>query len=290
MPTDNRRVATYLPKEINDRFTAFKNERGIKGDSQALIVILSEFLGVSQQVSHQVDSGLTQRVEILENKLIVLKDELLSELTSKLLLMNIQIQPTNDSLSELLEEETSLMEARTQTEIPNGVDGELLDKEVSPVESSELPETENNSTNDSLTDTSSDLSSELLDKEISLVESSDSPISILDEPLKNDLLPSLPSGGGRKRGRPKVSGVSTDGMLSTGELAKRLGVSSSSLSHWKPGGRREKSPEGILKATRKEDPEGIGWIFVPEVNHFRPEREPSSSSPEVLQSELLESE
>lgn len=55
MPTRNRRVATYLPKEVDDRLEAFKADRGIEGDSQALIIILSEFLGVAQQVAHQVD-------------------------------------------------------------------------------------------------------------------------------------------------------------------------------------------------------------------------------------------
>lgn len=44
MPTENRRIATYLPKQVDERLEAFKAERSIKGDSQALIVILSEFL------------------------------------------------------------------------------------------------------------------------------------------------------------------------------------------------------------------------------------------------------
>jgi hypothetical protein len=55
MPTENRRVATYLPKELDDRFKAFIADRQLKGDSQALIVILSEFLGVSLPVAQKVD-------------------------------------------------------------------------------------------------------------------------------------------------------------------------------------------------------------------------------------------
>lgn len=55
MSTQNRRVATYLPKDIDEMFQAFKTERGIDGDSKALLVILSEFLGVSQKVGHEVD-------------------------------------------------------------------------------------------------------------------------------------------------------------------------------------------------------------------------------------------
>ena len=57
MPTKNRRVATYLPQEISASFEAFKVARDIDGDSQALITILSEFLGVSQQVAHSVNSA-----------------------------------------------------------------------------------------------------------------------------------------------------------------------------------------------------------------------------------------
>lgn len=55
MPTKNRRVATYLPQELDASFEAFKVARDIEGDSQALITVLSEFLGVSQQVAHSAN-------------------------------------------------------------------------------------------------------------------------------------------------------------------------------------------------------------------------------------------
>ena len=55
MPTQNRRVATYLPPEIDDRLKAFIAERKLKGESQALITILSEFFDVSYTVARQVD-------------------------------------------------------------------------------------------------------------------------------------------------------------------------------------------------------------------------------------------
>jgi hypothetical protein len=73
MPTANRRVAAYLPKEIDDRFSAFKSDRGIEGDSQALITILSEFLGVSQKVTHSVDylSSFATKDELTELNLKV---------------------------------------------------------------------------------------------------------------------------------------------------------------------------------------------------------------------------
>lgn len=55
MPTQNRRVATYLPPELDDRLKAFITERSLKGESQALITILSEFFNVSYSVARQVD-------------------------------------------------------------------------------------------------------------------------------------------------------------------------------------------------------------------------------------------
>lgn len=64
MPTENRRVATYLPKEIDSAFKAFKDERGI-GDSAALILILCERLGVTHSVN-QVDYSRFATVGQLE--------------------------------------------------------------------------------------------------------------------------------------------------------------------------------------------------------------------------------
>jgi hypothetical protein len=82
MPTQNRRIATYLPPHIDEPFKAFKSQRDIKGDSEALIAILSEYLQVSQEVAYPSSSNLLQRIEAIEEKLGSLKGELLSELKS----------------------------------------------------------------------------------------------------------------------------------------------------------------------------------------------------------------
>jgi hypothetical protein len=74
MSTKKRRIATYIPTEIEDKFQEFKKEREV-GDSQALILILTEFLGVSQQVAYSSSS-----LEIIKNELLIeLKSELLKE-------------------------------------------------------------------------------------------------------------------------------------------------------------------------------------------------------------------
>lgn len=82
MPTQNRRIATYLPQHIDNAFKAFKSQRDIKGDSEALIAILSEYLQVSQEVAYPSSSNLLQRIEVIEERLGSLKSELLSELNS----------------------------------------------------------------------------------------------------------------------------------------------------------------------------------------------------------------
>lgn len=84
MPTQNRRVATYLPPHIDEPFKAFKSQRDIRGDSEALIVVLSEYFQVSQEVAYPSSSNLLQRIEAIEERLGSLKSELLGELKSKL--------------------------------------------------------------------------------------------------------------------------------------------------------------------------------------------------------------
>ena len=84
MPTQNRRIATYLPPHVDEPFKAFKSQRNIKGDSEALIAILSEYLQVSQEVAYPSSSNLLQRIEVIEERLGSLKSELLSELKIEL--------------------------------------------------------------------------------------------------------------------------------------------------------------------------------------------------------------
>jgi hypothetical protein len=84
MATQNPRVAAYVPQVIYDHLKNFRDERSLKSDSQAIIFALTEFFGVSQEVAHQSDSNLVQRIESLEARFSQLKEELLSELKSEL--------------------------------------------------------------------------------------------------------------------------------------------------------------------------------------------------------------
>lgn len=129
MPTKNQRVASYLPSHLNDRLQSFKVERSIEGDSQALIVVLSEFFGVSQKVAHQgssVNLELQERVKGLEERITQLKDELMSELRR-----------------ELLENRSSSIEqakAEVKDELLSELKGESLRAEVVPGQLELIPD------------------------------------------------------------------------------------------------------------------------------------------------------
>jgi DNA-binding transcriptional regulator YiaG len=204
MPTENRRVAAYLPKEIDEQLKAFKIARELatperltdkqsEADSQALIIILSEFFGVTHQLAQTVDYS------------VFVTAEQFAELTSKV---------------------SELSDAIQRSSSPDTVLNELLDQ------------------------------IEQLEKRIESLEL-----------VKNREL-----------------------TLSVGELAKRLKMDSSTLSHWKSAGKKGKPPDELLKATRSKDPDGIGWTLIPEINRFKPERELPGSSSDVLQGELLNTE
>jgi ATP-dependent exoDNAse (exonuclease V) beta subunit len=103
MPTDKHRVAAYLPKEVDEKFQVFKTEREV-GDSQALILIVSEFLRVSREVTHSNDSLLTEKIQLLGQEIedLRLDINLLGELKSELLLkIEQEALERNNKISEL---------------------------------------------------------------------------------------------------------------------------------------------------------------------------------------------
>jgi hypothetical protein len=82
MSTVKHRIAAYLPSDVDEKFQAFKQERGV-GDSQALILILTEFLGVSQEMSHSNSLDIDALKSELLSELELRFSELKSELSSK---------------------------------------------------------------------------------------------------------------------------------------------------------------------------------------------------------------
>jgi molybdopterin converting factor small subunit len=141
MSTKNQRVAAYFPGHIHKQLQAFKAERAIKGDSQALIVILSEFFGVEQEVAHQSSSttlDLQKRVSDLEEKIAQLKDALLDELRRELL--NDRSASIDQAKAEVKDELLSELKGESlKTSVADGQLELIPDKELSlPYASSEL--------------------------------------------------------------------------------------------------------------------------------------------------------
>lgn len=249
MPTENRRVAAYLPKHIDDRLESFKIERDLKGDSPALIAILEEFFEVSQEVAHAGSTPLGQRVDALESKV----DELVSVLTQRLQELGeamespqIEVEPLHqleqDSLSELkseLMQTLSLSNAQLKSELLSELRGEL--KEISSLNLSLgqltlLPDEDVHQV-ENISDLSSEPRSEL--KTISQVEDND---ELLNEP-RSELKP--------MNGR---------------DLASRFKVYKDTVN-----GTRQKLTAGQFSLWSEEkDPDDVSWRYNPQDKLYYP--------------------
>lgn len=67
MTTKNKRVATYLPPEIESKFQDYMHRKGIKSESQAILQILVSVMGDSDKPP-AIDrlTKLEQRIEEIE--------------------------------------------------------------------------------------------------------------------------------------------------------------------------------------------------------------------------------
>lgn len=308
MGTDNRRVATYLPKEIDDRLKAFILERNLKGDSPALIVILSEYFGVSQQVAQLVDysSFATQnQLETLSSRVNSISEKL-SELSGKLLGKPLQEAKTVNEHVDAVQpvqpvpvDVDASLTSEILSELPTNID--LDDNATSELRGDSLVEHLILHSTKDIKFSASQLSKRLVIGPSTIsVRKNDSPekfaewscgkdpdnvawsfstelnrfqpIGDLSVELQSKLLSEIPS---------ELSNT-----LTNGELAKRLGIDGSTLSHWKSG-KKGRSPDELLRATRERDPDGIGWILIPETNRFSPERNLQNKQPDPFQGELL---
>lgn len=191
---------------------------------------------MSREVAHLGSSEstvLTQRIEVVEQRISQIKDELLGELQRELLTSRTQSieQAKDELLSEL---------------------------------QGELPKTE------------------ALPGQLELLVEANEQIEEQDGELPSESKSELPKEEEQYIETPKPS--STNQTFATKDLANRLGMNSSTVSHWRPTGGRPKTPEQLLEITRKRDPDGIGWIYLPGVKRFQPERDIHSELPKVLES------
>jgi hypothetical protein len=119
MPTDKHRIAAYLPKEIDEKFQVFKQEREV-GDSQALILLMSEYFGVSQQMTYSSDSPLVRQVEELSSLLSELKVELSTKIGEE------RIGELKSELLSELKNSSSLSKFESNSSKQLDIDGEIV--------------------------------------------------------------------------------------------------------------------------------------------------------------------
>ena len=70
MATENPRVAAYPPKRIYERLVEFKNERGLKSDSAAIIAILENYFFSSTPTTPSGTPSTIKRLDDLEGKFV----------------------------------------------------------------------------------------------------------------------------------------------------------------------------------------------------------------------------
>lgn len=298
MGTDNRRVAAYLPPEVDEKLKQFKLERGLataesltQNDSQALIQILSEYFGVSQSVAYQGSSDLTERIECIEGRLSKLKDELLSELLALDVFQGIKPQANSEPIDDIPSEPPSELNSKSPSELSDvnldsfvekgilvplpslsgrtpGFMGRDLAKRLS-IHASTLSQKKKEASSELFAEWSANRDPDGVSwkflPELSIFQ----PIGKIPPDLEVELHAGLDE---------EISNT-----LTVSALARRLGVSRSTLSSFK----RDKSAQELMEWTRKKDPDGIGWILIPEFSRFQPERDLPGDSLSILQGSLL---
>lgn len=115
MPTDKRRIAAYLPDELEAAFQKYKKDNGIPGDSQAIISIFTEFFGATHSVAYLGESP-PQLPSITELDRDELKSELQSELKEEL---------ANELQNELLGELRSELKSELADALAGSVVGDI---------------------------------------------------------------------------------------------------------------------------------------------------------------------
>jgi len=246
MPTENRRVATYLPKHIDDRLESFKVERGLKGDSPALITILEEFFGVNHQVAHVGSTPSGQRIDALERKV----NDLVSVLTQRLqelgeAMESTQVEPLNQPEGSFVDELKSELKSSLLIELRSEFFNELRSK---------LPESEYSSPPGQLSfleiegESSSELIGELPKPDLSLP--SDSKVGQSSKPseLLNELESELPP-------------------MTEAALAERFGLANpKSLANRRTNAKDDF--QAFIKWSIGKDPEGKGWLYDPNIKLY----------------------
>jgi hypothetical protein len=116
MSTIKHRIAAYLPPDVDEKFQVFKQQRGV-GDSQALILILTEFLEVSHGVNHSNSLDVKSLKSELLGELLGELDFRFGELKSELLSKSLDlVETTHESLKNVNVSHDSLIDVKVTHE------------------------------------------------------------------------------------------------------------------------------------------------------------------------------
>jgi transposase-like protein len=291
MATKNQRIAAYVPENVYQKYQSFKAEKGL-GDSQALIQILSEYFGVTHLVSRDESLQTLERIARLEASLSTMRSDLLSELKESVLK---ELAPQAVMLA--------IPPRRSEVEVIESVPEDLQAGETYDVSASVLPEippvaVSSGETQEFLPPqaaggirlSSGDLRNRLKASRSTMSRKSRATPDVFSRwsaERDPDKIPWVanadetfsPVGDIPLEVETILAECSIQG-LSHGDLAKRLKIDASTLSHWK-----KKTADDMLNATREKDPDNIGWVLNDKTGRFTAE---PSSSPRLVQSELLE--
>lgn len=156
MPSKSPRVAAYIPEQLKESFNAFRLERGIKSESQALTAILVEFLGVNPQGIQKVDYSSFVTQEQFSEAISKISD--LATSVEKSNSLSDSIGKLSDRLKQLEKQVASLDTSTSKTDIQEvppiedktpGVQIALLKIEENGGQQGESPVIENSSENGS---------------------------------------------------------------------------------------------------------------------------------------------
>lgn len=273
MPTENRRVAAYLPKVIDERLEAFKVERGLKGDSPALVAILEEYFGLSQEVAHLSSSehdDLSRRVDDLKTEISQLESKLFSELKGSLL---------GELRSELLDDGRIDLTA-SEPDLPSP--GQLSFLELTPESESDTPSelksesseqviNDNNPEDRELIDESPEINTNDVDQPLDQI--SLHPSLEVDQELDADDSPSELNDGSpsenSKSSEPLDRLIGELHPLSEAELAERWQLQKSRSIRNKRSNSRH-NPQEFIDWSIEKDPEDVAWVYHKDTRLYHP--------------------
>lgn len=233
--TDNPKVPAYLPPAVYDvppavydELVAFKEKRGLQSVEMAVTAILADYFGQLQPSLKPTTDTTNSRLESLEAECTRLS-ETVAELQTAIATLHSRSHLLNDNGSAEL----------------GVVSSPQLDQSQIAEPATEISHVDYSAPLDQTVDHSVQVSNSELSDPATL---SDSLPSTLDDSKAEDL----------------IEEETVHAPLTQAALAKRLGVSTSSIS-------RMQSKQNFPEWSQQKDPEGVAWARSPKTKEFYPQ-------------------